>query len=340
MEACVNRFCAVILAIILGCSIIYGQQYTIKFATVAPQGSTWYNVMKEYDDAIRKESGGRMGFKIYPGGTTGEEKDVIRKMRVGQLHSAGFTGVGLGEIAPKVRILDAPFLFKNYAEVDYVRDAFDQEFAKAFDDGGYVNLGWAEVGFVYVFTKVPVKNAQDLKGVKMWMWEGDPIAEAAFKALNVSPIPLSLADVLTSLQTGLIDGMYTSPLAAISLQWFTRVKYMMDLPLADSQGAVLITKKEFDTLPKDLQEILVRNGRLYMKKLTDQSRKDNQKSLEQLQKSGIIFLQPGTEKERANYGQTGKAARQSLIGKLYDQNFLDRVEQAVVEARKQSKGAK
>jgi TRAP-type C4-dicarboxylate transport system substrate-binding protein len=248
--------------------------------------------------------------------------------------------VGLGEVAPKVRILDSPFLFRNYAEVDHVRDTFDQEFAKAFEDGGYVNLGWAEVGFVYVFTRVPVKNAQDLKGVKMWMWEGDPIAEAAFKALNVSPIPLSLADVLTSLQTGLIDGIYTSPLAAISLQWFTRVKYMMDLPLADSQGAVLITKKEFDTLPKDLQDILIRNGRLYMKKLTDQSRKDNQKSLDQLKKSGIIFLQPGTEKDRANYEQTGKAARQSLVGKLYDQNFLDRVEQAVAETRKQSKGNK
>lgn len=333
-------FCKVFSALILGCSILYAQQYTIKFATVAPQGSTWYNVMKEYDDAIRKESGGRMGFKIYPGGTSGEEKDVIRKMRIGQLQSAGFTGVGLGEIAPRVRILDAPFLFRSYAEVDYVRDAFDKEFSKAFEDGGYVNLGWAEVGFVYVFTKVSVKNAQDLKGVKMWMWEGDPIADAAFKALGVSPIPLSLADVLTSLQTGLIDGMYTSPLAAISLQWFTRVKYMMDLPLADSQGAVLITKKEFDSLPNDLQEILVRNGRLYLKKLTDQSRKDNQKSLDQLKKGGIIFLQPGTEKDRANYEQIGKVARQSLVGKLYDQNFLDRIEQAIVDVRMQSKGAK
>jgi TRAP-type C4-dicarboxylate transport system substrate-binding protein len=296
--------------------------------------------MKEYDDAIRKESGGRMGFKIYPGGTSGEEKDVIRKMRVGQLHSAGFTGVGLGEIAPKVRILDAPFLFKSYAEVDYIHEMFSQEFTKAFEDGGYVNLGWAEVGFVYVFTKTPVKNEQDLKGVKMWMWEGDPIAEAAFKALNVSPIPLSLADVLTSLQTGLIDGMYTSPLAAISLQWFTRVKYLLEFPLADSHGAVLIAKKEYDKLPQDLQEILVRNGRFYMKKLTELSRQDNQKSLDQLKKNGIIFLPPGTEKERAGYDQTGKIARQSLVGKLYDQNFLDRIEKAVLEARKQSKGTK
>jgi TRAP-type transport system periplasmic protein len=336
----VNRFFKIVTAIILGCSCIQAQQYTIKFATVAPQGSTWYNVMKEYDDAIRKESGGRMGFKIYPGGTSGEEKDVIRKMRVGQLHSAGFTGVGLGEIAPKVRVLDAPFLFKSYTEVDYVHEMFNQEFEKAFEDGGYINLGWAEVGFVYVFTKTPVKNAQDLKGVKMWMWEGDPIAEAAFKALNVSPIPLSLADVLTSLQTGLVDGMYTSPLAAISLQWFTRVKYALELPLADSHGAVLIAKKEYDKLPQDLQEILVRNGRIYMKKLTELSRQDNQKSLEQLKKSGIIFLSPGTEKDRAGYEQMGKTARQSLVGKLYDQNYLDRIEKAVLDARKQPKGTK
>ncbi len=316
------------------------QQYTIKFATVAPQGSTWYNVMKEYDDAVRKESGGRLGFRIYAGQTAGDEKDVIRKIRVGQMHAGGFTGNGLGDIAPISRILDAPFLFKNYAESDAVVAKFDPEFQKAFQDGGYVLLGWAEVGFVYVFTKTPIKNVHDLKGVKMWMWEGDPIPEAAFKVLGVSPIPLSLVDVLTSLQTGLIDGVYTSPLAAIALQWFTRVKYMLEIPLADSHGAVLISKKEFDKLPKDLQDILVRNGRIYMKKLTDASRADNKKSLDELRKNGITFVPVTSEKERAEYEQLGKQARQMLVGKLFDQSFLDRVEQTVMEVRKNAKGGK
>ena len=184
---------------------MYAQQYTIKFATLAPEGSTWMNVMKEYDQAVRKESGGRLGFKIYAGGVQGDEKDVLRKIKLGQLHSAGVTGNGLTTIAPKVRILDSPFLFKSYAEADYISQTFDKEFNQAFEENGYVNLGWAEVGFVYVFTNTQVKTPEEMKNIKMWMWEGDPIAEATFAALDINPIPLSITDVLTSLQTKLID---------------------------------------------------------------------------------------------------------------------------------------
>ncbi len=335
-----KRLSEILVAMIFTCMVIQAQEYTIKFATVAPQGTTWYNLMKEYDDAVRKESGGRLGFRIYAGGTAGDEKDVLRKIRVGQMHAGGFTGNGLGDVAPLVRVLDAPFLFKSDAESDAVVSKFEPEFQKAFEDGGYVLLGWADVGFVYVFTKNSINNIHDLKGVKMWMWEGDPIPDAAFKVLGVSPIPLSLTDVLTSLQTGLIDGVYGSPLVAISMQWFARVKYMLEIPLADSHGAILISKKEFDKLPKDLQDILVKDGRIYMRKLTEASRIDNKKSLDELKKNGITFIPITSEKERAEYEQLGKQARQMLVGKLFDQSFLDRVEQTVRDVRKNSKGAK
>src|SRR3989304_5172553 len=119
-------------------SSLHSQEYLIRFATLAPEGSTWLNVMREYDEAVRKESGGRLGFKIYSGGVAGDEKDVIRKIRLGQFHSAGFTGVGLGEIAPEVRVLDSPFLFQNYDEVDYIYKTFDKEFTQAFEENGYV----------------------------------------------------------------------------------------------------------------------------------------------------------------------------------------------------------
>ncbi len=139
-------------------STAFSQQYIIKFASIAPEGSTWMNVMKEFDAAIRKESSGRVGFRMYPSGVQGDEKTVIRKIGVGQLHAAGFTGVGLGEIAPKVRILDTPFLIRSSEEADNLYQAFDQEFQQAFEAGGYVLLGWAEVGFVYVFSNSPIKQ--------------------------------------------------------------------------------------------------------------------------------------------------------------------------------------
>ena len=321
------------LVLLFGTGMLEAQQYTIKFATLAPEGSTWMNVMREYDQVIRKESGGRLGFKIYPQGVQGDEKDVLRKIKLGQLHSAGITGNGMTAIAKKARILDSPFLFKSYEEVDSIYKTFDKEFAQAFEEGGYVLLGWAEVGFVYLFTNTQVRTSGDMKGVKMWMWEGDPIAEAMFTALGIQAIPLSITDVSTSLQTKLINGVYTSPLGAIALQWFTRVKFMLDLPIADASGAVVISKKKYDELPRELQEILLRNGRALMDKLTKLSRQDNTNSIESLKKQKITIVGSPPIEELMKYDEIGKKARQILVGNLYDDEFLKRVEQKVLEIR-------
>ncbi|MFH0990312.1 MAG: TRAP transporter substrate-binding protein DctP [bacterium] len=319
--------------------VVFGQQYTIKFATVAPEGSTWMNVMKEYDAAIRKESGGRLGFRIYAGGVQGDEKNILRKIKVGQLHSGGFTGVGMGEIAPNVRILDSPFLVRNEEEIDLLYKEFGKEFEQSFEEGGYVLLGWAEVGFVYVFTNTQVKTTADLRGMKMWTWEGDPVAETAFRTLGINPIPLSITDVMTSLQTGLIDAFYTTPYVAIALQWFARAKYMVDVPLANAAGSVLISKKYYDQMPKDLQDILMKNGRLYISKLTQLSRRDNKEAMKELKKRGLIFLAV-SEKDLQEYIQVGNKSRRALVGKLYSEEFLNRIEKTISEVRKNQQGSK
>ena len=185
-------------------------------------------------------------------------------------------------------------------------------------------LGFAEVGFVYTLTNSQVSAPSDLKNVKMWIWEGDPIAEAMFTTIGIHPIPLSITDVLTSLQTKLIDGVYTSPLAGVALQWFTRTKYMLDLPLADAQGAIVLSKKQFDKIPQDLQLILLRNGKTYFEKLTKLSREDNAKSIETLKKNGIQLV-PVDKKSLSEYDEIGKKARRSLVGKLYDETLLNDV---------------
>ncbi len=334
-----KRIFSVVAGLLLSTITLFAQQYIIKFATIAPEGSTWMNVMREYDAAVRKESGGRLGFKIYAQGVQGDEKTVLRKIRVGQLQSGGFTGVGMGEIAPKVRILDSPFLVRNDDEIDMLYKEFGKEFEQAFEDGGYVLLGWAEVGFVHVFTSSPVRKSQDLKGIKMWTWEGDPIAETAFRTLGINPIPLSFVDVMTSLQTGLINAFYTTPYAAIALQWYARVKYMVDVPLADAAGSVLISKKFYDQLPKDLQEILLRDGRIYISKLTQMSRKDNGDAMTELKKRGITVLSVN-EQDLREYIEVGNRSRRALVGKLYTEDFLNRVEKAIADYRTAHRSSK
>lgn len=338
-----------ILRILIGASVallvaclpgtVQAQQYTIKFATLAPEGSTWLKIMREFDQAVREQSNGRLGFKIYAGGVAGDEKDVIRKIRLGQYQAGGFTGVGLGEVTKKVRILDAPFLFNAYDEIDHVRDQFDADFRQAFEDGGFELLGWAEVGFVYVYSDRPVNSPEDLKSVKLWMWEGDPIAQAAFQAIGVSPIQLSVTDVMTALQTGMVNTVYNAPLALIALQWFTRVKYMMGVPLAMSNGAVLVSKRTFDSLPKDLQDILLTNGKKYLRELTLASRKENAEAIQTLKKQGIQVTMP-PKNVQAQFDETGERARQLLVGNLFSQQFLDQVESSLQAYRQAHKAAK
>lgn len=336
-----KRTLALSAAAILAAALpLAAQEHVIKFASLAPEGSTWMNVMKEYDAAVRKESGGRLGFRIYPSGVQGDEKDVLRKMKLGQLHAAGITGNGLTSVAPAARIFDSPFLFRDEEEIDFAYATFGPEIEAMMEEAGYVNLGWAEVGYVYIFTNAPVRARRDLAKARMWMWEGDPIAEASFRALGISPIPLSITDVLTSLQTKLIDGVYTSPLAAIALQWFTRVKYMFDLPLADASGAVVISRKKYLELPEDLRTILRTSGRKYMRKLTELSRADNRAALATLQKNGIVFTQPAGDEDVNAYAAIGREARKSLAGKLYTADLLARLEAALEERRRAPAGKK
>lgn len=311
----------------------FAKKYQIKFATQAPEGSAWIKVMKEYSDDVKNMTNGEVYFKIYAGGIQGDEIGVIRKMRINLLQSAGFTGVGAGEILPEFRVIEAPMLLHNYDEVDYITKMFYDEFSKKFEEKKYVLLGLTEVGFVYVFAKRPITTLADFKGTKMWMWEGDPLAEATFKALHANAIPLSITDVLTSLQTNLIDGVYTSPLACVTLQWNTRVKYMMNVPLTNSYGAILITKKMFDKLPPNYQKILLEKGREYMANLVQISRRDNQKSIELMEQNGIQIVDI-PKKNLADFFTASMEARKSLVGKLYSSEILNRIENALQDFRK------
>ena len=329
-----KRLMILILIILFSVPSIFAQKYKIKFASLAPDGSTWMNVMREFDQAIREQTNGEMGFKIYPGGVAGDEKDVLRKIRLGQLHSAGFTGVGLGEIYSEVRIFDSPFLFRNYDEVDFIQQKFFDKFARGFEKNGFVLLGWADVGFVYVYTNSPVKTLEDMKSVKMWMWEGDPVAEATFKSFGINPIPLSVIDVMTALQTGMVNGVYVSPLAIIALQWFTKVKYMMKEPLADAAGAVLISKKMFDKIPDSYQQILLSNAKIFFEKLMKLSREDNARSIETLKQNGIKITPSPPDDQLKLFHEKGKEARRMMAEKLYPLELVEEVEQALVDYRK------
>jgi TRAP-type C4-dicarboxylate transport system substrate-binding protein len=311
----------------------------IKFATLAPDGSTWMNVMHDFDDELRAATENRVGFKFYPGGVQGDEKDVLRKIRNGQLHAGGFTGFGLGAIAPEFRAMELPFMFRNVEEVDYVRDKMDAYFVDLYNEKGYQLLGWADVGFVYIFSNTPITSPQELQQAKVWTWSGDPLAAIFFKAFDVSPIPLALPDVLTSLQMGVVNAVYAPALACVALQWFTRVKYMTDVPITYGFGAMLMSNEMAARIgPQDFVTLRTL-ARKYGRVLIEKTRLQNVEAIEEIRKEGVTILDVD-EKMTEVFFHTGRGAWKDGIGELYPAELLDRVSAEADAYRKDHEEAK
>ncbi|MBZ0071651.1 MAG: TRAP transporter substrate-binding protein DctP [Gammaproteobacteria bacterium] len=286
---------ALLCGLALLTSNLSAAEYTLKFATLAPPGSTWMNLLEDWGRTVKVRSQGRLEFKFYPGGVQGDEPDVIKKMRFGQLHGGAFTGYGIGQMYSPARVLELPFLFENTAEVDAVRAAFTPEFERGFRDHGYRLLGWMEVGAVYFFSQYPIETFDELQQRRIWLWQGDALGEALFRAGKLAPVPLSITDVFTSLSTGLIDTVYSTPLAAIALQWFTKTPYRTDVPMANGMGALVVSNRFFDTLPADLQALLEETGRATGRQLIETARADNLRSLEVLKEEGVqVVMPPGS----------------------------------------------
>lgn len=303
---------------------------TIKVALVTPDGSTWTETLREMARDVKKQTGGQVDFKIYAGGVSGDELDVLRKMQANRIHAAGFSGVGLGVVLPEVRVLEAPLLFNSYQEVDAVKEALFEEFSAAFEKKGFVLLGFAEAGFVYFFSSQPLNQPDAIRSVKMWAWKGDPVAETFLKAFDITTYPLHLSDVNTGLETGMIDSFYSPPLAAIAFQWYTRVKYMLNYPMVNSTGALLMNRRIFERLEPGQQEVLRATAKRYARRLVELTRKENADAMGALTASGIQAVAPSAEQITVFKSKAAKTYQQ-YIPALYSQALFDRV-QGILDA--------
>lgn len=312
-------------------------KHQLKIATLAPDGSTWMNIMEELDSAVQTATAGDVGLKFYPGGIQGDEPIVLRKIATGQLHGGGLTGVGLGAIAPSLRVLELPFLFQNDAEVAWIHQRMDPVFEDILGAKGFTLLGWADVGFVYLYSKKPIATKADLAGQKLWLWEGDPLAEKFLATAGVAPVPLSITDVMTSLQTGLVSSVYVSPLACIALQWFTRVDYTTDLPITHAMGAVVVANSAWDEIPAEHQPTVRRLCDEYFAKLRTATAAENAESRAVIERNGVETVRPGAgETERLT--AIGTEVAEALTGSLYPAELLAQVRGELAAFRAQSAG--
>ncbi len=284
-----------LIAIFLTCMVCSAKaeaKYLFKIASLAPEGSVWVNKFDDFAKEVKQKSNGDIEFRIYPGGIMGDDQAMYRKLRVGQLQGGGFTMTGIADVVPDFRVMAIPFFFHSYKEVDAVSNGLLPYFKKKFNEKGLEVIAITEVGFIYTMSTEPKKTIADLKKSKCWAPSGDPVTGAFFANLGITPIPLSIPDVLTSLETGLVDTVFNSMYGSIVLQWFTRTHYITDIPFGYAYGVILLDKRSFSKLPEKYAELIHVTADKYFSALLQDTRKSNSDSRKVLEQNGVKFIQP------------------------------------------------
>lgn len=315
-------------------------EHTLKIATVSPEGTYWMEHMREGANEIKQRTEGRVELKFYGGGVMGNDKKVLRKMRVGQLHGGTFTSGGLAERDPDLQLYGLPLLFESAEEVVYVRERMDKTLIKNLEErADLVSFGLASGGFAKMMSNEPVRTLKDLHGQKVWVPEGDSISYAAMEALGLAPVTLPITDVLTGLQTGLIEIIGSSAVGAVVLQWHTKLRYISDLPVSYIYATLVIEKQAFSKLSAGDQAIMREVMEKTYRDFDEVNQRDDVDATAALAKAGIETIsvdQAQVPTWRQRVGQVNQAqADKGLISK----SLLATLQQHLTDYRNQQRSA-
>lgn len=312
-----------------------GRKIKIKHGTLAPEGSPWHAAMQRLGKRWKKVSKGQVRMKIYPGGIAGDEGDMLRKIHIGQLQSATLTSVGLGRISRSTVALQIPMMFQSYEELDYVRNKISPRLTSELEKAGFIVLNWGDAGWVHFFSKDPGTDPADFRKWKMFMWAGDPESEQAFKAAGFRPVPMSSTDVMSGLQSGLIDWFGTTPLFALSSQWFGLTKHMVAIKWSPLNGATIISKKAWEKIPAEMRPALLKIGQEEGARVRAEVRGLGDKALKAMKDRGLNIVEPNAE-TIAKWQAAAQMAYPAIRGKVVPADLFDEVKGHVAAYRKKN----
>lgn len=327
------------LVALLVLTLFFSNSYavTLKIATLSPDGTSWMKKMRAGAKSITEQTSNRVKFKFYPGAVMGNDQAVLKKIRIGQLHGGAVTGGTLIPFYPDSQVYNIALTFESADEVNYVRKHLDDDLVKGMEKGGFVIFGIAESGFNYIMSKEPVYNVADLAKQKVWVPAGDDNSIAMVEGFSITPIPLPIGDVLAGLQTGLINTVAISPIGALALQWHTQIKYVTDMPVLFSYGALAISTRDFNKIEKADQKIVRKVFTDVFSAIDAQNKKDNIAAMQALKNQGISFIKPSAE-QVAEWKTMTNVATQKLIdsGQL-SKEAVDRINNLITQYRNNKK---
>jgi TRAP-type C4-dicarboxylate transport system substrate-binding protein len=262
----------------------------LKMATLVPDGSVWDTILKDMGAQWQESTDGEVALRLYAGGVAGDEPDVVRKMRIGQLHGAVLTVAGLSQIEKGFEIFEIPMFFESYDELFHVLEALRPQLEKRLEAQGYILLNYGQGGWVHFFSKKPIRTVDDLRAQKLFVWAGSPTVDL-WKENGFQPVPLAATDILTGLQTGMIEVIPSTPLAALSFQWFRQTPNMQGLGLAPLIGGTVITKRAWSRLSPEVQTQLRKVNRETEKRLNDEIPDQDRRAVEAMKERGLEVVE-------------------------------------------------
>jgi TRAP-type C4-dicarboxylate transport system substrate-binding protein len=272
------------------CHTAGAQTTTIKLGTLAPQGSTWHDLLREMGQRWEEASGGKVKLRIYAGGAQGSEGDMVRKMGIGQLQAAAISNVGMHDVVPEPQGLSVPFLFADEGQMECAFEKVKPRIEAALDKRGFVALQWSRVGAIQLFCDEAFRTPAEMKAAKIWAWEGDPKSVEAFRAAGFQPVVLSANDMYPSLQTGMIDCVPNVPLYVLTARLFERANHMIDVEWAYMTGATLVRKDTWEKIAPDVRTKLLAIATELGEKVDAEVRRLNADAVSAMQKQGLKLV--------------------------------------------------
>lgn len=306
---------------------------TLKISTLYPDGTSVVERIREASGTIEEKTDGRVRLKLYPGGVMGDDRAVQRKIRVGQLHGAIAQGGAFARYYKDSQVYNTPLAFRSYKEVDHVRAELDPVLRQGFEDAGWVSFGFIDGGFAYIMSNQPVRTPEELRAQKIWLPANDPLSKTLADTLDVSPIMLNIGAVLTSLQTGAIDAFAAPPVAALTLQWYSRIQYLTDMPLMYTFGMLAFHEKHFSKLKEADRQVVRDVLGTAISELDRASREDNREAYKALLNQNVEAVTPGAEQLKVWRDYAGQATEKLIEKGEFSADMHQRLDELLSEYR-------
>ena len=304
--------------------VIWAKKIIVKMATLAPEGTEWHGLLVELGQQWKEVTNGEVRLRIYPGGVVGDERDMIRKMRIGQIHGAAISNEGMTEINPYFTTFYMPMMYQSYDEVDFVRERLSDELLNITEDNGFKILTMVDVGWAYWFSTEPIYTPDDLKNNKIFIWAGDYKSVQLYEKHGYQPVPLAMTDVLSGLQTGLITSLGFNPLYALAQQLFGIADNMLDMKWGNLTAAIIIDLKTWNKIKPEYQQSMLTVAKKIGNGFQEKNRYESDKSVEVMKKYGLKVNKPSPEQVQI-WNELINSMSADIRGSLIEENAYDRL---------------